>query len=420
MAQSYYFLVLVCRLIYFKMNLHKLTFVTCISICFLSMKTTITCAQDNRLQYPLLLQKAYFGVDVGALNYPFTNADLPAVYRAEKISIPHEAVRITLFGYHFTQRLSARITYMRPVEWVLYKNINGDARKHSVWMNIGELTVRQTIPLINNLSFTVEAGLAVITRHGFTIGQISAITDAGYATFTGGGGLQYHLNSKWHLNLYASYSPGKQNVHQPHTTFISGGFEYNINPLPEEKVKGKEGNNKSFPRQTFQFAYTTNGFGYGANHFFGEGKIPVFWGGNVAVEEGMVFNYRRNIFHTKKTFSLDIGGSIGSWESNKNEQSFFAVSVYPVMRFNVFRSELADLYFLYSVAGPSYISKSRLDDYNTGKHFTFRDYMGVGGYFGRHDVINAELNIGHFSNGNIFPANAGVKIPLSFTFGYAF
>lgn len=381
--------------------------------------STVSKAQNYRTQYPLLLQKAYFGLDAGYLNYPFSNANLPKGYIAQKIKIPSTAVRLTLFGYRFNNNLSARITYMRPVDWVSFININGDHHKHTVWMNIGEITAKERIPLFHKLSASAEAGLAVITRHGFSINQTPIIKNASYATISLGGGLQYHVTPKWDLNLYSSFSPGNKKINQPHSVFVSAGFEYNLNPLPENVVK-KNSASKGFPKHTFQFAYSTNAFGYGVNHFFAEGKIPVFWGGNVAVENGFAINYRKNIFHTKKTFSLDVGTSIGSWNTQSHDKSFYALSVYPVLRFNVIRSPIADLYFLYSVAGPTYISKTRLENFNTGKHFTFRDYMGIGGYFGRHDALNAEINIGHFSNGNIFPNNAGVKIPLSFTFGYAF
>lgn len=388
-----------------------------ILIAYFSITSIIATAQDSRSQYPLIFQKAFFGLDFGYLHYPFSNSDLLSGYSAQKIKIPGEGVRLTLFGYHFTKNLSARITYMRPVDWVVYDNVNGDHRKHTVWMNVGAITAKETISLFKKFSFYAEGGLAVITRHGFDINSTAVLRDGSYATYTIGGGLRYRVNSKWDMDLYSSYSPGKKDLNQPYTTFVSAGFNYNLHPLPETIVN-ENSDSKGFPKQTFQFAYSTNALGYGANHLFGEGKIPVFWGGNVEVEDGFAINYRRNIFHTRKTFAFDLGASAGLWESFK-ERKFYAISVYPVMRFNFIRSELADIYFLYSVAGPTYISQHSLDGYDTGKHFTFRDYMGIGGYFGRNNVLNTELNIGHFSNGNIYPNNAGFKVPLSFTFGYA-
>lgn len=376
-------------------------------------------AQDERAQFPSVLQNSFFGVDFGYLHYPFSNRNLVPGYSAQAIKIPGEGVRLTLFGYHFNKNLSARITYMRPVDWVVYKNINGDDHKHTVWMNAGEITAKETLPLFKNFSLYAEGGLAVITRHGFNVDGTSVLKDGSYATYTVGGGLQFRMNRKWNFDLYSSYSPGKKDLKQPYTTFTSAGFTYNLHALPETIVK-ENALSRGFPKETFQFAFTTNAFGYGANHFFGEGKVPVFWGGNVGVEDGLAVNYRRNVFHTKKTFALDIGASIGSWETRTKDNRFYSASVYPVMRFNFLRTDMATVYFLYSVAGPSYISRTYLDGYNTGKHFTFRDYMGIGGYFGRNNILNAEVNIGHFSNGNIYPNNAGIKLPLSFTFGYAF
>ena len=40
--------------------------------------------------------------------------------------------------------------------------------------------------------------------------------------------------------------------------------------------------------------------------------------------------------------------------------------------------EIADIYFNYSLAGPTFISKTTIDTNETGKQFTFRDFMGVG------------------------------------------
>ncbi|HKH63798.1 MAG TPA: acyloxyacyl hydrolase, partial [Flavitalea sp.] len=96
------------------------------------------------------------------------------------------------------------------------------------------------------------------------------------------------------------------------------------------------------------------------------------------------------------------------------------LSVFPLFRFTFIRTRPADLYFYYSVAGPTFISKTKIDDVNTGKHFTFQDLMGLGIFSGKNRNINAEVRIGHYSNGNIFPYNEGVKVPLTFNLGYAF
>jgi hypothetical protein len=53
-------------------------------------------------------------------------------------------------------------------------------------------------------------------------------------------------------------------------------------------------------------------------------------------------------------------------------------SIYPVLRFTPLRSKSQDIYFNYSHAGPTFISKTTFDINETGKQFTFQDFMGVG------------------------------------------
>ncbi|MFL5740531.1 MAG: acyloxyacyl hydrolase [Flavisolibacter sp.] len=383
--------------------------------CFLSGS-----AQDDRVQYPVLLRNAYFGLNLGYINYPFSNAQLMPGYSAQSVTVPHMAVRLTLFGYRFNENLSAQITYMRPVKWVEYQNINGDKSQHSVWMNVGGLTMKGKLPMSNKISLYGETGLGLITRNGFDINNEAVVSDASYASLLAGGGLQYHPNRKWTLNLSATWSPERRNKNQPYTLFLSGGFAYNMHPLSAERVQRNASSGAVFPRNLLQIGYTTNALGYGVNHFVAEGAVPIFWGGLAELRRGFAVNYQRNFFHTRSVFSLDLGASAGYWESRNLGNRFFTFSIYPLLRFTVLRTRPLDLYLFYSVAGPSFISRIDIDEKNTGKNFTFRDFMGMGVYAGRKRHLNAELNIGHFSNGNIFAANAGVKIPLSFTLGYAF
>ena len=154
----------------------------------------------------------------------------------------------------------------------------------------------------------------------------------------------------------------------------------------------------------------------------------MFWGGDAEVHQGLSLTYQRNIFHSAKYFALDWGVSAANWQSkgigtglsNPNKESFYTLSVFPVARFNILHTQPLDAYFYYSVAGPTYISKKILDGSDTGEHFTFQDTMGLGMFFGESRNWNAEIKIGHYSNGNVFPLNAAVKIPLSVNVGYAF
>src|SRR5688572_21943520 len=76
-------------------------------------------SQDKRAQYSPVLANSYAGVSIGYINYPFSALQLEPGYTAKEIRIPHAAVRVILFGHQFNDHLSAQVSYMRPVDWVL-------------------------------------------------------------------------------------------------------------------------------------------------------------------------------------------------------------------------------------------------------------------------------------------------------------
>ena len=379
-----------------------------------------TNAQDKRAQYPGLLANSYFGVNIGYINYPFTNKHLKPGYVAESVTVPHTAVRINLLGYRFNENLSAEISYTRPVNWVEYHNINGVQARKSIHMNIGGLTLRGKLPLSKKFAVSAEAGLAIVTRSGFKVNEEPVIDPVSYASFLLGGKLQYNLNKKWELALTTAYSPENADAKQPATTFYSLGFNYHMRPLSQEKVERNAKSGYIWPRNLIQVGFTPKGIGYGVNNFVSEGAIPIFWGGDAQVETGFSIMYRRNVFHTKKLFSLDWGVSASWWRTDINKDEFVTLSIFPVLQWTAIRTKAADIYFNYSVAGPTFITKTFLDEQFTGKKFTFQDFMSMGMYAGKDRKLNAELRISHYSNGNIFTNNAGVKIPLTFNLGYTF
>ncbi|MFZ4414131.1 MAG: acyloxyacyl hydrolase [Bacteroidales bacterium] len=382
-------------------------------------------AQDSRIQYPSFLSKAYFGINIGYINYPFSNSHLEPGYAAEEITVPHAAVRITLVGYRFNDYLTTQITYMRPVDWVVYRNITGDIanNKHSVWMNVGGLTLTSQLPLSKKVSLFAEAGLGLITRQGFKDPNDPSkelVKSSNYASFLLGGGVKYHCNDKWDLLLSTVYSPANNSEKQPYTIFHSLGFTYQLHPLSIERINEKSKSASFFPHRLLQIGYSSNIFDYGVNNVFTNGPIPVFWAGMVYVKNGISVTYQQNVYHTKKVFSLDWGANASIWQSNQNKETFCTMSLFPLMRFSFLRSKMIDFYFNYSVAGPTFISNAGIDNWNTGKIFTFQDFMGLGFYAGLHRKFNAEFRITHYSNGNIFTHNPGITIPLTLNIGYTF
>ena len=376
-------------------------------------------ADDGRTQYPKALQNSYITINVGAIDQPFSQTQLQPGFQAASIDIPRVDVRVMLLGHEFNRFLSAQASYMRPVNYVTYTGVRaGDPAAHHVRVNFGAVTLKARAPLTARWSAYGEGGLGFTSRTGFNVGDTPAVTDAHYASALVGGGVDYRVSRSWDLTGGVTLSPGRSTVQQPRTLYTSGGFRYTMRPLPADRVEANRNGGFIFPRQIIQVEYSS-GTGYGVNDFVSK-KVPVFWGGHAQVDFGIAPHYERNVFHTRKVFALDVGASAGFYKTRQNDDRFVTLSVYPLFRFTFVRTRLADMYFAYSLAGPTYISKILLDGLDTGRHFTFQDFMGLGWFIGQGRNLNAGVKINHYSNGNIFTQNAGVKIPLTFSVGYAF
>jgi len=376
-------------------------------------------SDDTRTQYPRLLQNSYISINVGAIDQPFSQAQLEPGFHATSIDVPRVDVRVMLIGHEFNRFVSAQASYMRPLNYVSYTSVRaGDIDRHHVRVNFGAVTLKARARLAGRWSAYGEGGLGLTSRTGFNLGDTPAVTDAHYASLLLGGGAEYRLTPSWDLTGGVTFSPGRDEVTQPHTVFFSSGFRYTVRPLPADRVDANRNAAVIFPRHLLQVEYSS-GTGYGVNDFVSR-KVPIFWGGHAKVDFGIAPHYERNVFHTRKVFALDVGASAGFYKTRQNNDRFLTLSVYPLFRFTFLRTHAADMYFAYSLAGPTYISKVILDDLNTGRHFTFQDFMGIGWFAGASRNLSLGVKINHYSNGNIFTQNAGVKIPLTFSVGYAF
>ena len=377
-------------------------------------------AQDQAAQFPRFLANSYIGVQIGYIDYPFSNAQAQPGFRAQSIQAPHLAARVLLFGHEFNQHFSVQITDMRPVYWVKYQNVNGDGASHSVWMNVAGLTAKSRLPLRRKLSVYGEGGLGLVTRKGFGIGPSQVVNDASYTTLLFGGGLDYRVNDNWNLLSGVTAAPGRSASQQPRTLFFSSGFTYTMRRLPAEQVDIDSTSGPVWPKNILQMGYITDTLGYGTNDFVSKGAVPVFWTGSVYVANGLSVSYQRNVFHTRRFFALDWGAGVASWKSKKQGERFYTASVYPVFQLIVIRTNPLEFHLGYSLAGPALISRTTIDGAETGRRFTFQDFMRAGVFLGRNRKVAAEVRIAHYSNGNLFPQNPGVTIPLGFYLGSTF
>jgi hypothetical protein len=369
--------------------------------------------QDKRAQYPALLTNSYFGVDLGYIDYRFSQKQLEPGFTSSSIHIPHAAVRV-LFGHQVNKYLSAELSYTRPVAFVEYRNVNG-SNEYEVGMNVTGLSLKPQLPISKNVSLNAEAGIALITRGGFIVVDRPGVKDASYAGLLLGGGLKYQLNSNWEFSLNSLWASSSDKLNQPASFFASAGFNYVMRPLPKETVERNADTGHVFPKHSIGIAFTTGGLGYGINNFVSK-DAHIFWGGAARVKRGFSINYRSNLFHTRKVFSFDWGAGAGWWKSG--DETFYTLSIYPAFRFTFTRTKPLDLYFDYSFAGPSFISRSTIDGKDMGGKFTFQDFMGIGILAGKKRNLEAGIKIAHYSNGNIFSQNNGVMIPLTFGLGY--
>ncbi len=387
----------------------------------LSLFSLQIAAQNERTQYPFFLSNhTYFETNFSYVNYHFSNLQMESGYHAESIHIPHTGVRLIIYGYRFNKYLSAQLSYMRPVLWVQYRNVNGDHISHSMPTNVAGVTLKSQVPLKGKFSVYGEVGLGIITRTGFNFNNTPVVKNANYLTFLLSGGIEYRLNNQLNARAGYGWSPAYTKANNPATIFFSGGLAYTLHKLSEASIRENQNSGFIFPANLIQVGYTSNILGYSVNNFFSNTVFPIFWGGDVEVSKGISVHYQRNIFHGRKLFSLDLGTSFSYWKSKIKKDDFYTVSLFPLFRFTAFHWRMTDLYFNYSVAGPTYISKTRIDNIKTGKNFTFQDFMGMGIYAGKKREINAEIRILHYSNGDLFPDNNGVKVPLTFNMGFTF
>ena len=145
----------------------------------------------------------------------------------------------------------------------------------------------------------------------------------------------------------------------------------------------------------------------------------MFWDGTVRVDRGAALHVDHNLFHSRKVFALDVGVSLSSWRS-RGRDTFYTASVYPQFRFVFLHVRPLDMWAAYSLAGPTYLSRSVIDGSDMGGRFTFQDFMGVGAFVGRARRVAVGVKIDHYSNGNMFTQNAAVTVPITFSVGYAF
>src|SRR5215472_16573104 len=224
----------------------------------------LTCSVLAGRPEPAFAQGWYFGVNVGSLTQSFTSRQLEPGFQAAAIDESHIAARVVLVGREFTPHLAAQLTYMRPVRFVSYRDVNGDSAGHSVWTGFGGATLKARAPITGHTSLYGEAGLGISSRHGFDENGVVAVRDASHASVLLGGGVDYRIRPSWDLTAGATFIPGKSSDRESGALMVDGGFRYTFRPAPDAGSQGfgPDSENDLFThKRLLQFEYTT-GFGY--------------------------------------------------------------------------------------------------------------------------------------------------------------
>lgn len=397
---------------------------------FFLMFTSFFIAQDltkEKTKFTNFLSKSYYSINLGGIFYPFSNDNLAPGYQSATLSKNRFSGRL-LLGHKFAKNWSAQFGTMRPASWFKFDNVNNVGYENSVWINAWSLSLKKDFNLSEKTSFYAEAGIANVTRVGFPIGNTIVYDDAHFGSLIYGFGLQYWLSKKWRLSANATFIPKASKYNQPSISQASLGFEYHLQQLDDKIAKSYASNEYFFPKNIFQISYGTGAIGYGMNRFFSMNMklgnfesfgIPVFWLGDIRANHSVSLTYQTLIYRSERIFSLDWGVSATYFQSDGKE-NVFAFSIFPVLRFYLMRRKGYDFYTNYSIIGPTYLTKSVVDGFDSGTNITYQDTMGFGVFFGKNRKYNFELRIMHYSNGNIFSDNAGVAVPIQFTFGKTF
>ena len=391
--------------------------------------TNIQAQEEKRLKtkFTDFLADSYYSINFGGIFYPFSNANLPPGYSTETFSRNWFSGRM-LIGHKFTDTWAIQFGTMRPAAWFKYDNINNIGYDRSVWINAWTLSLKKDFKLNDKWSIYGEAGFANVTRVGFDVEGTQVYNDAHFGSILYGFGAQYWLSNKWRLSANGTFIPENQTNNQPSISQASLGFEYHLQQVDDTTAEEYANNEYFFPNHIFQVSYGNGDVGFSMNRFFSMNMkignfesfgLPVFWLGDVKAQHAFSLTYQGLIYRSEKIFSLDWGASATYFQSEFGTD-VFAFSIFPVLRFYLMRRKAYDFYLNYSIIGPAFISKSDIDGFDSGPKITYQDTMGFGLFLGKERKYNFEVRIMHYSNGNIFTRNAGVAVPIQFTFGRTF
>ena len=391
---------------------HHFIFVLSIFFCLLVVPLCSNAGQSDKVQP--IFRPNYIGLEIAYANFNYNNSYLNPFYRATRFDYNSGVAFQLLLGHYFVPYFALQLGLMRPLIWTRMIGINGVFRyKTSIWTNMLHFDARGRLPLGAGFSLLGDVGVAVVSRHGAYDPGRPIITDRQTITPLVGGGVDYAITDRWYIGWRANYT-FQQSGKQPAIFYTGVNVDYHFGGGPSQDENASTKYN--FPKQELEVGgFTSSVFNFPiAEH------VPFFWSGKVKTSSALMLTYRRMFYHSEKYFSFDWGASAQRVVGSMNRQVIYGLTIYPDVRFWFLRCNWVDMYLTVSVAAPTYISRRFLGGRNLGAHFTFYDYAGLGAFLGTSKRVDIGLQVGHYSNGNIFPQNPGIEIPLTVHLGVAF
>jgi hypothetical protein len=173
--------------------------------------------------------------------------------------------------------------------------------------------------------------------------------------------------------------------------------------------------NYFFPKNELSVGFYDNDF-FGTH--FSRPPKPIFWHAHTKATSGFTFAYERNLYHSKKWFSINLGTSFSSW--NQFHNTINALSLFIDFKLWIPIQNNFRPYLFYSVGGPTLLSKQIFGHTNLGSRFILQDLLGGGVQIGKKQALDIALLLGHYSNAGIFQKNPGFDVPIILKIGYAF
>jgi hypothetical protein len=147
---------------------------------------------------------------------------------------------------------------------------------------------------------------------------------------------------------------------------------------------------------------------------------PWMWTARLKVDRSLSVGLERELIHNSYG-AIFMGANLSYFETLYSiPDEMTAVSVYLLSRLYIIKRKGVELFVLYSPAGPTMLSQKVFSTTQWSLPFVFQNQIGFGLYLKNYADLECTIKQCHYSNGDLFPKNGGVDIPLSVGLSFRF